>query len=133
MGEEGIPVLIETLDDVSASCGVTESELRTAVNRELLDNGIRVLDSLSSTTFYVNINTLYFEPVDVCVSNVDIHLSDFVSATPAHSEQEVFGPFLVMDEGSLRSSIRSIHRQVIRDTLSRLAETIAVAIRVANQ
>ena len=92
-----------------------------------------VLDSLSSTTFYVNINTLYFETNQQCVSSFVVNLGLVLSATPWYGAQTLFGVFELVNTGGIFSSPSSEHGQRIRDNISQYVEQIAVAIRIANQ
>ena len=133
-----VTVAIKDLDDDSASCGVTTTGLTTAVNKALLDNGIKV-DAVSRLgsrpILYVNVSTLYLgvvKPVG-CVSNVKVELYETVRATPRHSVQPVFGEFLLADSSVLTVSSPSDHGQRIRDEVFEQVEEIAVDIRIANQ
>ena len=128
-----VELLIEDLTDDSASCGVTEALLRSVASKVLLDNGIRIIPS-GETTLYVNVHTIYLEPLQrLCVSYVQVELHQFLRTTPAHSEQPVFGEFVLERVTSIQSSGAVDQGQRMRDVVFNAAEEIAVDIRVANQ
>ena len=132
-GVTAVDVLIEGLVDDSATCGITETGLTTAVNKALLDNGVGVADKPIRMTLYVNVNTQHLEAVGVCVSHVGVELYTYVTATPPHSAQPVFGQFTLADNSGMNTSLSSVHRQRIWDMVFQYVEAIAVDIRVANQ
>jgi hypothetical protein len=129
-----VDVLIEGLPDASASCGITETGLTTAMNKALLDNGIRVDSFGLAPTLSVHVNAWYFEYFDLCVNNVRVELYSSVNATSRHSAQPVFGTFVLANSGGgMASSGRADHGQLIRDTVFDYVEEIAVDIRIVNQ
>ena len=131
-GLTAVTVLIEDLDDDSASCGITRTGLTTAASKALLDNGVRIDDD-EWADLYVTVNTIYLEANNLCVSNILVQLFEHLYATPNHSAQPVFGPFILANVMGMSSSSRAVHGQRIRDTVVEFVESIAVDIRVANQ
>ena len=131
-GLTAVKVLIENLDDADASCGITKTGLTTAASKALLDNGVRIVGD-ARPTLYVNVNTMYLEAANICVSNVAVALYQSLFATPRHSAQPVYGKFVMADRGGMGSSSRANHGQHIRDAVVRHVEQIAVDIRIANQ
>jgi hypothetical protein len=132
-GLTGAKVVIEELDDDSATCGITKAGLTTAASKALLDNGVRV-DARAFPTLYVNVTSLYSEAIRRCTSNVHIELYENLTATPRHSAQPVFGQFiLTAPPSSVFASSPSAHGQRIRDAVFEYVEEIAVDIRIANQ
>ena len=102
------------LNDESASCGITETGLTTAASKALLDNGVRVevdeLPTLSETPdLWVGVSSFIGSGGNQqCVSDIVVELYAYVTATPPHSAQPVFGRGPLSDcrcplrEGSLR-------------------------------
>jgi hypothetical protein len=93
-------------------CGISEGLLNAAMTKALFDNGIRIVERGSFTeaglealppVLYVRTTSLYFEPSDLCVTNVEVELGDYLLATPAHSLTEVFGEFVLATRGSILS------------------------------
>ena len=126
-------VVIEDLHDTAAPCGVTEADPTTAATKALLDNGVGVADKPIRMILYVNVNTQHLEAVGVCVSHVGVELYTYVTATPPHSAQPVFGQFTLADNSGMNTSLSSVHRQRIWDMVFQYVEAIAVDIRVANE
>ena len=127
-------VSIEVLDDDSASCGITETGLTTAASKTLLDNGIGVIDESIGPMLYVNVNTVYFYSLNLCVSSLTVELKEGLYANPRHSAQRVFGWFMLATTYTeILSSLISDHGQRIRDMVFEAVEAIAVDIRLANQ
>ena len=131
-GLTAVQVAIGVSDD-STVCGVTETLLRTATSKALLDNGVAVDDFTANTTLYITVLARYIDAWGQCVSRIGVELFSFVFATPDHSEQQVYGRFMLADSSLMDTSGSAAHRQRIRDGVFKLVEALAVDIRLANQ
>ena len=156
-GVAEVYVIIEALNNADATCGVTRAGLNTAVNKALLDNGVRITDRdvidseeaayfrhhgwvdskekgpLAIPRLYVRVGTLYLEDNRQCVSSNSVQLDIFMFVTPWYNGQRALGTIELASVSNVVASRPSNHGQRIRDNVFEAAEQIAVAIRVANQ
>lgn len=71
-----VHLLVESLDDSAASCGLTKESITGAANSALRYNRIRLGgSSLDNLTFYVNVNVDY--SAGMCSTNIDVSLAKY--------------------------------------------------------
>ena len=73
--EPAVEISVTGVDEAALKCGITDADIRSHATAALAARGIQVPTATATNPWlYISINTLYLEPVDVCISSVSVQL-----------------------------------------------------------
>jgi hypothetical protein len=73
--EPSLEISVTGVDGAALKCGITDADIRSNATAALVARGIQVPTATATNPWlHISINTLYLEPVDVCISSVSVQL-----------------------------------------------------------
>jgi S1-C subfamily serine protease len=115
-GLSDIELVIEHLGNHGKTCGLTEPALRAAAMFPL--SAAKVDVSLyAQSVLYVNVNTIYVAPAELCVSNIEMQVYMIKRVTLEFSRDEKSAHVELWVRASIKSSARANHLQRVSETI----------------
>jgi KTSC domain len=127
-----IEILVEDLDSNSMECGLTKDGVRNAVLYPTSSAKFQVTDS-APVMLYVNALSHFFEPQQLCVTNVEMQAYSNEVVTLDFSGRKVFSAIQLWRKGYLASSNQSEHARLVAEAIDNLAKEFVTAWNLDNK
>jgi hypothetical protein len=126
-------LVVEGIGADAAKCGLKQEALETAVTKQLMDAGLRIVrDSDDDTYLYVNINTVTASAA-LCVSRYDVTLYSHAAAQLTHTASPVLLQVELLHKGGLAGGGPAVHADGVLKNVLEYVDQFSTRIRNANK
>jgi hypothetical protein len=129
-----VGLVVEGLQS-SASCGLTEDAIQSAVTTHLKAAGLKVLLNTDEDTYvYVNVNTATVSN-GLCVSRYDVYLTSHTTAIMSYrqSQPPVLVEVSLFHKGNLAGDAPAAHGESVKKGVLDYIDQLTAQIRDANK
>jgi hypothetical protein len=126
-------LVVEDLNAQSASCGLNQATLETALSKRLTDGGFRVQRNSDEDTYvYVNIITATVSN-GLCVSRYDAFLYTHTTATLSYQDKPVLVEVSLLHKGGIAGGSSVTHAEGVQRALLEYVDGFVSRIHGANK
>jgi hypothetical protein len=105
-----IKLLIESLNEDSSTCGLTQDLIRGAVRYPASSAKFEIItDTRHSVTLYVNVRSAFLKSESYCFSNISVEVYSLQRLTLDFSHREAFAKVDLWDDGGILGTNRAGH------------------------